>query len=89
MQVGGKRAGAGRKPGVPNKDKAEIEEKLKALGCDPLEGMAKLALDPNSSPDLKGRMLSELAGYVCAKRKAIEHSGGITVKHEDMLGELA
>ena len=51
-----------------------LTERLAELGCDPVEGMAKLAMDPNSSPDLKGRMYAELAQYVYPKRRAVEQT---------------
>ncbi len=37
--------------------------------------MARIALDDQNSPELRGRMFSELAQYIAPKRKAIEHSG--------------
>ena len=67
----------GRQKGTPNCKTVEVEEKLAALGCDPIEGMARLALDENNSPELRGKMLSELAQYILPKRKAVEHSGTI------------
>ena len=36
--------------------------------------MAALALDPTNPPELRGRMLAELAQYIAPKRKAVEHS---------------
>lgn len=75
-QNGGARQGAGRKPGVPNKQSIEIAEKLAALKCDPIEGMARIAMDEKSSAELRGKMYSELAQYVAPKRKAVEHSAG-------------
>ncbi len=65
----------GRKKGEPNKRTQEVIDKLAVLDCDPIEGMAKLALDDTNSPELRGRMFSELAQYIAPKRKAIEHSG--------------
>lgn len=64
----------GRVAGTPNKRTAEITERLAALGCDPIEGMARLAMDESNAPELRGRMFAELAQYVAPKRKAIEHS---------------
>lgn len=75
MPKGGARKGAGRKKGVPNHITSELEAKLAKLGCDPIQGMAKLANDPECDPTLRGRMYSELAQYVLPKRKAVEHSG--------------
>lgn len=65
----------GRKKGAPNKSTVDIIEKLRKLGCDPLQGMARLAMDEGNTPDLRGRMYAELAQYVAPKRKAMELSG--------------
>ncbi len=70
----GERRG-GRKKGTPNKATAAIAEKLAELKCDPLEGMARLAMDEENSAELRGRMYAELAQYIAPKRKALEHSG--------------
>jgi hypothetical protein len=80
-------AGKGRRAGIPNKRTREVEEKLAALGCDPITGMAMLAMDESNSPDLRGRMYAELAQYVAPKRRAIEHSGDINVV-ESLLLEI-
>ena len=64
----------GRVAGTPNKRTVELASRLDALGCDPIEGMARLAMDEANPPELRGRMYAELAGYVYPKRKAIEHS---------------
>ncbi len=49
---------------------------IRSLGkaSDPIEGMARIAMDEDNTPELRGRMYSELAQYVAPKRKAIEHS---------------
>jgi hypothetical protein len=62
----------GRKKGTPNKRTMELAERLEAMGCDPLEGMARIAMDPESPPELRGRMYAELAQYVYPKRRAID-----------------
>ena len=62
----------GRKAGTPNKRTLELVERLEALGCDPIEGMAQLAMNPSTAPELRGRMFAELAGYLHPKRKAVE-----------------
>jgi len=71
----GKKTG-GRQAGTPNKRTAAITERLEAIGCDPIEGMAQLAMDSTNSPELRGRMFAELAQYVAPKRKAVEIEGG-------------
>ena len=64
----------GRVAGTPNKRTAEVVARLDALGCDPIEGMARIAMDEANPPELRGRMFAELAQYVAPKRKAVEHS---------------
>jgi hypothetical protein len=64
----------GRSRGTPNKATLDVTERLKALCCDPIEGMARIAMDTKAPLDLRGRMYSGLAQYVAPKRKAIEHS---------------
>lgn len=59
-------------------------ERLDELGCDPIEGMAKIALDPQTPIELRARMFSDLAQYVAPKRRAVDHSanegtGNITI----------
>jgi hypothetical protein len=78
---GSPRAG-GRQRGTPNKDTRDVEEKLRKLGCDPITGMALIALgidaqgnSIDASVELKAKMHAELAQYILPKRKAIEHSG--------------
>ena len=59
-------------------------ERLDELGCDPIEGMARIALDPQNPVELRARMFSDLAQYVAPKRRAVDHSasdgtGNITI----------
>lgn len=73
----GERRG-GRKKGVPNKATLDVAERIKALGCDPIEGMVKVANMALEEKDLTvaGRMYTELAQYVAPKRKAVEMDFG-------------
>ena len=43
MALGGKREGAGRKKGVPNKKTQVIEDLLESLNCEPLRILAAVA----------------------------------------------
>ncbi len=43
--VTGRPKTGGRKRGRPNRRTADIEEKLAAMGCDPIAGMAAITLD--------------------------------------------
>ena len=69
--MNGKKTG-GRQRGTPNRRTQEAQEILAELNCDPLVGMAKIAQDEANSPELRGRMLAELAAYAYPKRKAVE-----------------
>ena len=71
----GKKTG-GRLLGTPNKKTIEIKDRLASMACDPIQGMADLAMDANNTPELRGRMYAELAQYIAPKRKAVEHSRG-------------
>jgi hypothetical protein len=73
MAIG--RKTGGRKAGTPNRKTKEIGGLLESLGCNPIEGMVRIANDPRASLELRGRMNAELAQYVYPKRKAVEHSG--------------
>lgn len=67
----GKKTG-GRQAGTPNKRTTELSERLEALGCDPIEGMAQIAMNEANPLELRGRMYAELAAYLFPKRKATE-----------------
>ena len=66
----------GRVSGTPNKKTDELAAKLADLGCDPIEGLARIAEDPATKPELKIRCYAELAQYVHPKRKAMELGSG-------------
>jgi hypothetical protein len=83
----GKKTG-GRIKGTPNKGTLAVAERLEAIGCDPIEGMARIAMDIKTPIDIRAKLYSELAQYIAPKRKAIEHSGG-SIDVGPMLGVLA
>jgi hypothetical protein len=62
----------GRVRGTPNKQSDAIARKIAKLGCDPIEGLARIALDPETKPELRVRCFTELAQYVYPKRKAVD-----------------
>ncbi len=70
----GERRG-GRQKGTPNKRTVEVQQRLSELDCDPIQGMALIAMDASNPPELRGRMFAELAAYIAPKRKAVEHTG--------------
>lgn len=71
----GKKTG-GRTRGTPNRRTNDIQSLLERLGCDPIEGMARIAMDPQNSIEVRARMYAELAGYIAPKRKALQVDGG-------------
>jgi len=77
-KVEGSRAKTGgRVKGTPNAKTKEVIDKLQAMNCDPIEGMAKIAIQAFDEGELSlaGQMYKELAQYVAPKRKAIEMTG--------------
>jgi hypothetical protein len=62
----------GRSKGTPNKKTEELAQRLADIGCDPVEGMATIAMDDANPPELRGRMYAELAQYLYPKRRATE-----------------
>ena len=73
----GKKTG-GRVKGTPNKTTLAVAERLEAIGCDPLEGMARIAMDINTPIEVRAKLYSEHAQYIAPKRKAIEYTGDPT-----------
>jgi hypothetical protein len=66
---------SGRPKGSRNKLTLEVIDRLEALGCDPIEGMARIAMDEKAELSLRAQMYKELAQYVAPKRKAVEVTG--------------
>lgn len=79
---------SGRKKGTPNKKTVEIAEILAELNCNPIEGMARIAMNPKNTPELRGRMFAELAQYIAPKRKAVEVSVRDPAKGDYTLEEV-
>jgi hypothetical protein len=67
-------SGQGRPKGALNKRTLAIIEKLATERCDPIVGMARLAMNTKNPVELRARMFAELAQYIAPKRKALEHS---------------
>lgn len=70
MTKDGEKTG-GRVKGTLNKSSVEIQARLKELGCNPIEGLAKLAVSTENE-DIKFKCYKELAQYVAPKLRAIE-----------------
>lgn len=88
MAQGGKRDGAGRKPGTPNRRTAEKAAEIEASGLTPLDYLLSIMRDDNLDRDARVDAAKAAAPYVHAKLAAVEHSGAIAFSHEDALAEL-
>jgi hypothetical protein len=70
----GTKTGGGSRKGCPNRASVDVAAKLAAMHCDPLAGMAKIAMDTKNPLEIRAKMFSELAQYVAPKRKSTEIS---------------
>lgn len=73
--MGGKRPGAGRKKGSPNKVTAEKRAEIAASGLTPLEYMLKVMRDEGEESHRRLSAAQAAAPYVHAKLSSIEVSG--------------
>lgn len=73
----GKKTG-GRQKGTRNKRTEDVVGRLAFLDCDPIEGMALIAMDGENSPELRGKMFAELAQYVAPKLRSSENKTEVT-----------
>ena len=62
----------GRQKGTPNRATLIIQEKLEAIGCDPLIELAKMGMDKATPLEIRERCLTNLLPYVYPKRKPID-----------------
>lgn len=76
FQLGHKRFG-GRPKGTPANLRlcATVQEKLEALGFDPIEKMHQIIQDPETPIEVAAKLTSDLSKFVYAQRKSVEHSG--------------
>lgn len=75
MARGGKRDGAGRKAGVPNKATAAKRAEIEASGLTPLDYMLTIMRDSEANPVRRDEMAKAAAPYVHARLAAVEHTG--------------
>ncbi len=75
MPSGGKREGAGRKPGVPNKASVARQEEIAASGLTPLDYMLGVLRDEKSTEANKMWAAEKAAPYVHPKLASVEHAG--------------
>ena len=77
MAHGGKRTGAGRKPGAATKRTRDIADKATAEGLTPLEVMLKAmwAHVDNNKLDEAASIAKDAAPYMHAKLASVQHTG--------------
>ena len=83
----GERRG-GRQKGTPNKATAAKAAEVAASGLTPLDYMLSIMRDEENPKDMRLDAANKAAPFVHPKLAAIEHSGGMTLTHEDALDEL-
>lgn len=78
---GGKRPGAGRKAGVPNKRTAELQDAVASTGMTPLDYMLKVMRDDGEDDFARRQCAIAAAPYVHAKLSSItadvNHTGDV------------
>jgi hypothetical protein len=77
---GGKRSGAGRRKGAPNKATAERQAGIAASGEAPLDYMIRVMRDESAPVKRRDEMAKAAAPYVHPRLAAIEHSGQLPTK---------
>lgn len=88
MALGGKRPGAGRKPGSPNKATAQKRAEIEASGLTPLDYMLATLRNEEASTEDRQWAAEKAAPYVHAKLSAVEMKASVSMSHEDALAEL-
>lgn len=78
MGKGGKRPGAGRKPGVPNKASAARAAAVAASGLTPLDYMLAILRDENKTAEQRFAAAQSAAPYVHPRLSSVESK----VRHE-------
>jgi hypothetical protein len=72
---GGKREGAGRKAGVPNKSNQALRAEIAETGETPLQYMIRVMRDDEAETPRRDEMAKSAAPYVHNKLAAVEHTG--------------
>ncbi|OWJ67437.1 hypothetical protein [Inquilinus limosus] len=85
---GGRRPGAGRKPGSTTAKTREIADKALENGLTPLEYMLSVLRDDGLDHEVRMDAAKAAAPFIHPRLAAVEHSGEMTFKHEDALSDL-
>lgn len=79
MPRGGKRPGAGRKAGSPNRATAAVRAEIAASGEEPRDYMLRVMRDERAEPARRDAMAKAVAPYIHPRLVALEHSGQLRV----------
>lgn len=85
MATGGKRIGAGRKPGIPNKKTAALMAEVEASGLTPLEYMLNVLRDEKMDTERRDWAAEKAAPYVHARLASIEAKHDVSDALADLL----
>lgn len=91
MARGGKRPGAGRKRGIPNRVTAEFKQlavELGKEGASPLDLMPSVMRDESAPMAMRLDAAKAAAPYLHPRLNAVELSGSLHMTHEQALVEL-
>jgi hypothetical protein len=78
---GGKRVGAGRTPGSPNKASRAREERIAAEGVTPLDYMIAVMRDDKQPTERRDEMAKAAAPYVHPRLASVESKNETTVNY--------
>lgn len=85
---GGRRPGAGRKPGSINKKSKAFIEAAEASGIVPLDYMLAVLRDEARSHDDRMKAATAAAPYLHARLNATTVNADLTITHEQALAQL-
>lgn len=85
---GGRRVGAGRKPGSATKKTREIAEAALESGQSPLEYLLSIMRDPRADEDKRIDCAKAAAPYIHPRLSSVEANVKASVSVGDMLDEL-
>jgi len=80
---GGKRPGAGRKPGSKNKASAAREKAIAESGLTPLEYMLSVMRNDETPRDVRLEAARSAAPYVHPRLNSVEHKGDLHHHYHD------
>jgi hypothetical protein len=72
---GGRRPGAGRKPGKKNTRSQEIANQQRAGGITPLEYMLQILRDEKETPEVRMEAAQSAAPFMHSRLQSIQHTG--------------